>query len=347
MVHDNADYRLVTAINADDWNEIARLAEVLDLYNLRLIASVCSDKIDAECVLEHVFGDGEGGEDQSKANDFKHKRWLRSQGSRIDNEYMSSFVQAMASESSDSERAIQAAQFESLSSKFPDRYETYVSLMFILSGDASKRSKYLSKIQSLAPNTEVFFLLSATLNPKQDNAELSLQYCDEGHCLNGNNLFLFYKAGRLEYLGRSKEAADCYQRIVDDEPEGSYLSERAAGELNSGCYIATVVYGDKYSTKVEELRIFRDAHLNSALGSFLIRLYYRSSPAITERIRGRTVLIEAIRLLLDSFIGILRWFAMTGGSHAKPVESKTPTPRSEENHRGVSGGRRIRLLRRR
>ena len=74
-----------------------------------------------------------------------------------------------------------------------------------------------------------------------------------------------------------------------------------------GCYIATMAYGDYNHPQVLELRTFRDDFLSkSYLGRNFIKLYYRYSPLLVEKLKDKTKTNDIIRTLLDQFIKIIK-----------------------------------------
>jgi len=76
---------------------------------------------------------------------------------------------------------------------------------------------------------------------------------------------------------------------------------------SSGCYIATMAYGDYDHPQVMELRKFRDEFLNkSALGRSFIRFYYKYSPRLVERLKDKPKTNNIIRKLLDQLIKTIR-----------------------------------------
>ena len=83
---------------------------------------------------------------------------------------------------------------------------------------------------------------------------------------------------------------------------------RAYGSSSSsGCYIATMVYGDYDEPQVMVLREFRDKVLrNSALGCLFIRFYYRYSPTWVEHLKDKKRVNAFIRSILDKFISIYK-----------------------------------------
>jgi hypothetical protein len=75
----------------------------------------------------------------------------------------------------------------------------------------------------------------------------------------------------------------------------------------TGCYIATMAYGDYNHPQVLHLRTFRDDFLGKSLfGRTFIKIYYRYSPFFVEKLKNETEINEMIRLILDQIIKIIR-----------------------------------------
>lgn len=79
-----------------------------------------------------------------------------------------------------------------------------------------------------------------------------------------------------------------------------------APKKKEGCYIATAVYGSYDAPEVRTLRRFRDETLKkSAAGRLFIRVYYRFSPPIAQRLKHATKVNRLVRRMLDGFVGKL------------------------------------------
>lgn len=75
----------------------------------------------------------------------------------------------------------------------------------------------------------------------------------------------------------------------------------------SGCYIATMAYGDYNHPQVIVLRNFRDNYLAKSLaGRQFIAVYYRFSPMLVERLKYRTFINVLIKNILDLTIKTFR-----------------------------------------
>ena len=78
---------------------------------------------------------------------------------------------------------------------------------------------------------------------------------------------------------------------------------------NEGCYIATLVYGDYNHPQVMLLRKFRDnVLLNNYFGKKFVKLYYRYSPRIVEKLRNHKLINGFIKCVLDAMIYVVQKF---------------------------------------
>ena len=84
-------------------------------------------------------------------------------------------------------------------------------------------------------------------------------------------------------------------------------SDASAGSGSSGCYIATMAYGDYDHPQVLELRKFRDEYLlHRSWGRQFVSWYYQHSPHWVQRTKNMTVLHAIIRVCLNLFISLRR-----------------------------------------
>lgn len=83
---------------------------------------------------------------------------------------------------------------------------------------------------------------------------------------------------------------------------------RINSQLNpSGCYIATMAYGDYDHPQVLVLRQFRDDYLNHRdWGKKFIKYYYKHSPIWVEHLKNHRTINKIIRKCLDGFVYILK-----------------------------------------
>jgi hypothetical protein len=76
---------------------------------------------------------------------------------------------------------------------------------------------------------------------------------------------------------------------------------------NSGCYIATMAYGDYDHPKVLVLRNFRDETLERhLLGRWFIRAYYTTSPSLVKLLKNQKTVNNLIRATLNQLVKILK-----------------------------------------
>jgi hypothetical protein len=97
----------------------------------------------------------------------------------------------------------------------------------------------------------------------------------------------------------------CYWKDVRAEQAKSTAKQvgKTIGSATSGCYIATMAYGNYDHPQVQELRKFRDQFLSqSLLGRNFIRFYYKYSPRLVEKLRDKPKTNKLIRTLLDFLI---------------------------------------------
>jgi tetratricopeptide (TPR) repeat protein len=102
--------------------------------------------------------------------------------------------------------------------------------------------------------------------------------------------------------------ADCKEAIrLDPDNATKYREVLNMMKKSSGdCYIATAVYGSYDAPRVLTLRRFRDEVLaSSSIGRWLIRAYYRVSPAIAENLRSARTLNGWVKAALDRFTDVL------------------------------------------
>ncbi len=100
--------------------------------------------------------------------------------------------------------------------------------------------------------------------------------------------------------------AEEYKKLIAQEEQfietvrnGNY-DKKTSGE--SGCYIATAVYGSYICDEVMQLRRFRDDVLSkNCFGRAFIRVYYAISPSLAKRIKPNSTGNKVIRKFLEWF----------------------------------------------
>lgn len=118
--------------------------------------------------------------------------------------------------------------------------------------------------------------------------------------------FLITKLGPIQ-INQIKHI--CYWKDVRAAQAKSTAKQvgKTISTATDGCYIATMAYGNYDHPQVMELRSFRDEFLSkSVIGRRFIRLYYKYSPALVEKLRDKPKTNKMIRTLLDHLIKTIR-----------------------------------------
>lgn len=118
--------------------------------------------------------------------------------------------------------------------------------------------------------------------------------------------FLFDKLGPFQ-INQVKQI--CYWKDVRASQAKSTAKEvgKTIGKATDGCYVATMAYGNYDHPQVMELRKFRDEFLRKTLfGRYFIRIYYKYSPLLVEKLKDKPKINELIRRFLDQLIKSIR-----------------------------------------
>lgn len=118
--------------------------------------------------------------------------------------------------------------------------------------------------------------------------------------------FLFSKLGPLQ-INQLKHI--CFWKDVKTAQAKSTAKKVGTGISSAaeGCYVATWVYGNYDHPQVLELRKFRDHYLSkSQFGRRFIKLYYKYSPTLVEKLKNSQTINYAIRKVLDQFIKAIK-----------------------------------------
>lgn len=127
---------------------------------------------------------------------------------------------------------------------------------------------------------------------------------------------------RSEYPDMKTDVLSSAKKTTTQErkPQYDYTETDKANTVNSapqysqtvqqqkeGCYIATAVYGSYDAPEVIVLRRFRDETLKkSALGRLFIRVYYKFSPSVAEKLKNASKTNSLVRSILDKWVYKLR-----------------------------------------
>ena len=95
---------------------------------------------------------------------------------------------------------------------------------------------------------------------------------------------------------------------IDRTIHTSTTTHRPTNTSSSGCYIATMVYGDYDHPQVLVLRDFRDNVLRKSIfGRAFIKFYYRYSPTWVKCLKNYKKINSFIRIVLDKFIKMYKY----------------------------------------
>lgn len=99
----------------------------------------------------------------------------------------------------------------------------------------------------------------------------------------------------------TSELSALYNDTVSDIKK--YEPDYEAPSINTGCYIATAVYGSYDATEVLVLRKFRDDILSKhLLGRIFIKIYYTLSPPVAEWLKDAKKVNLLVKNILDKFV---------------------------------------------
>ncbi|GEM_PF-6762119 len=225
MDQDNIEDSLVAAINGNDWNRIYRLAS--PGHPLKELANWFQDRADSKLLLKSVFTS----EDRNQATESgdAFRRWLSAHHQNITNQYMYNLLECLSFFNSPVGTECQVSSLERLASDYPNGWEAYVLLAIAYNNDAVRVKESLEQAKRLAPDRESVYLWSVVLNGDPD---VALREGENGYMIGQNNLFLLLIARKLQRR-RPKEAKSYYKRVVNNEPENSYIRKLADDELFS------------------------------------------------------------------------------------------------------------------
>jgi hypothetical protein len=110
---------------------------------------------------------------------------------------------------------------------------------------------------------------------------------------------------RTLYIQNRTSLSNLKTQLVAVNIGGGRSSGGSSG--SSGCYIATMAYGDYDHPQVMILRQFRDEVLEkSAFGQWFIKTYYYYSPKLVERLKNQRAVNIIIRKALNQFIKLIK-----------------------------------------
>ncbi|MBI5789258.1 MAG: PKD domain-containing protein [Candidatus Schekmanbacteria bacterium] len=133
----------------------------------------------------------------------------------------------------------------------------------------------------------------------------SISYADNG--LEAGTKY-YYRIRAINSVGASdysnETSSNTYSTNDLAKSPAQETSSSGDGGASGGCFIATAAYGTPMALQVRLLSQFRDKYLlTNAMGSYLVKLYYRYSPPIADFIAQRAYLRQLVRIGLYPFIG--------------------------------------------
>lgn len=137
----------------------------------------------------------------------------------------------------------------------------------------------------------------------------AIQHCSNQSKVSEYKSLVGFLLGKLGPMQINQVKHLCYWKDVRAAQVKS-TAKKVGSTVNSasdGCYIATMVYGDYDHPQVLVLRKFRDDYLTKTiLGRNFIKLYYKYSPSLVEKLKGKQSINLVIRKGLDQFIKTIR-----------------------------------------
>lgn len=126
------------------------------------------------------------------------------------------------------------------------------------------------------------------------------------------NFWLYSNQGKVETVTKINkfnfDAVSFRKKIIDilllndnsyKEPEINYQNNLPGSNSNGSCFIATVCYENFNHPNVILFRKFRDNTLYSSnLGKFLVNIYYRLSPSISNYLIDKRIMILSIKFII-------------------------------------------------
>jgi hypothetical protein len=111
----------------------------------------------------------------------------------------------------------------------------------------------------------------------------------------------------LTSLNQLEISKDVKSQIIDLLNTVAQVEKRF--KPNTGCFIATYVYGNYDYPEVIELRLFRDRYLsNSKIGRFIIDSYYEISPGLIQMFGSNTLFKILSKVLVYSTVKLIQLF---------------------------------------
>lgn len=137
------------------------------------------------------------------------------------------------------------------------------------------------------------------------NDVIAIQGCPNQSKVSEYKSLVDFLLGKLGPFQINQVKHLCYWKDVRAAQAMSSAKEvgKTISTATSGCYIATMAYGDYDHPQVMELRKFRDESLSKTiLGCYFIKFYYNYSPILVDKLKDKPKTNELIRKFLDQLI---------------------------------------------
>ncbi|UCH12656.1 MAG: hypothetical protein JSW18_01540 [Candidatus Omnitrophota bacterium] len=111
---------------------------------------------------------------------------------------------------------------------------------------------------------------------------------------------------RCPYCGKLTRP---YERYCDfcEHDISKFKDKLEKEEREKACFIATAAYGTPFAKEIDVLRDWRDNTLSkNFFGVLFVKFYYKISPPIARFISKRRILRKLVRIVLKSFVMVLR-----------------------------------------
>lgn len=165
--------------------------------------------------------------------------------------------------------------------------------------DAAKKSILWEKVIELIEDMIPMSCIEKIKNTK--NTEKIIEFKSLVKFIQGKVSHTY--ANKIKYLNYWEVTT----KPMSSRTSSSSAKTSTSNSGTSGCYIATMAYGNYDHAQVMELRRFRDEFLSkSTLGLYFIKLYYKYSPILVEIVIDKPKIKKFIRRILDQFINIIR-----------------------------------------
>ena len=178
--------------------------------------------------------------------------------------------------------------------------------MLLIDGNADKAVEMYKEVLKIKPNCHEAWWGLYVCNRYYDRYyQYKDKYGNSGPLTKASimaNTIEKYALRAIEYA--PGDIKDSYRAEIQSELD--YIKQAQEGQFDrktsgqSGCYIATAVYGSYSCDEVMALRRYRDDYLAKHLfGRAFIRVYYALSPAMAKHIKKDSFIGKKIKKYLD------------------------------------------------